>query len=401
MFAIVVRDVTERDQLVAQIVQSQKLDSVGQLAGGIAHDFNNQLSVLLLTVDTLLESQMDGPDTQPTAREDLLSIRTGLLHSSALTRKLLLFSQNARKKLEPLAINGQIEEMWKMLNRLLGEHIDAVVDLEDDLWTIRADAVSIDQIVTNLAINSRDAMPDGGTLTIETRNVVLDAEFRKVHPGATPGRFVRIAVRDTGIGMSESTQQQIYDPFFTTKSPKLNAGLGLSVVYGAVNTQGGLITLSSTPGEGTEFDVYFPAIDDSIATNSPDELTSTSVRGGGERILLLEDEDILRKSLKKVLVLNGYNVMAYSNLEAARAANRENRFDLILSDVRLPDGRGSTLIKEALEHDEGIRAILMSGYVTTSDDPELTEFENIPFLHKPFTLSNLLDEIRRTLDEPT
>jgi CheY-like chemotaxis protein len=300
--------------------------------------------------------------------------------------------------MEPLVVNGPIAEIERMLSRLLGEHINAIVDLEEDLWSIRGDAVSIDQIVTNLAINSRDAMPEGGVLAIETRNVVLDPEVRGKHPQARSGRFVRVAVRDTGLGMSEEIQAQMYDPFFTTKNPNENTGLGLSVVYGAVRAHGGWIEVTSAPGKGTRFDIYLPALAEEAPASFAGSPDLSVDENGRELILLLEDEGSLRDSVQKALERTGYCVESFGELETARSALSATPFDLILSDVRLPDGKGTTLVAEALERNKNTATILMSGYALTDDDPELAMLEDTPLLHKPFALADLLTEVRAQLD---
>ena len=400
MFVGLVRDMTERKQLMAQIVQAQKLDSVGQLAGGMAHDFNNQLGIMLLDVDMILTSQTRDSEAPPDLRDDLLKIRKGLVRSSALTKKILLFSQNVARKMEPVVVNGQIEEMGKMLSRLLGEHINSVVDLEEDLWSVSGDAVGIDQIVTNLAINSRDAMPDGGTLVIETRNVLLDPEVSRAKPRARPGRFVRIAIEDTGSGMDEDIQAQMYDPFFSTKHPNEHTGLGLSVVHGTVSGHGGWIDVESAPGRGTRFEVYLPALADETVSDSAQDSSPRVGESCGEHILLLEDETSLRDVIQKALERKGYAVESYADLATARPAISETSFDLLLCDVRLPDGEGTTLVAEALERDSSIATILMSGYVPTKDAPELSKFAKTAFLYKPFSLTDLLSEVRAQLDRP-
>lgn len=372
---------------------------------------------MLLDVDMMLSREPDKPDKPggqgaPSAlRSDLLEIRRGLVLSSELTNKLLLFSQNATKKMEPLVVNGQIKEVGKMLSRLLGEHINAVLDLDQELWPIRGDAASIDQIVTNLAINSRDAMPDGGSLVIETRNVDL-SEGTGQQPGARPGCFVRIAVRDTGHGFDEDTRAKMYDPFFTAKASSGNTGLGLSVVYGAVKAHGGWIEVESAPGKGARFDIYLPALEaDGVADINVASLRPSAQTGyeqgneqgnqkgyepGREQILLLEDEGSLRDSIQRALEGKGYRVKPFADLATARPALNEAAFDLILSDVRLPDGSGTMLVAEALERDAGIATILMSGYATA--DPELERHMEAAFLKKPFALTELLSEVREQLD---
>jgi CheY-like chemotaxis protein len=281
---------------------------------------------------------------------------------------------------------------------VLGESIRVVVDLEEDLWSISGDAVSIDQVVTNLAINGRDAMPDGGTLVIETSNLVLEHDGSQMSQRARSGRFVRISVADSGSGMDEDTQARVFDPFFSTKNSSEHSGLGLSIVYGTVSGHNGWVDLESAPGKGTRFDVFLPALDEASAADSARIASPPIVEGSGQRILVLEDETVLRDTLRNILERMGYAVECCADLTTARSAIAETRFDLILSDMRLPDGKGTTLITEALERNPSTATILMSGYASTPEDRARLELVTTSFLAKPFELADLLSEVRGKLD---
>jgi signal transduction histidine kinase len=255
MFTGIVRDITERKQLEAQLLQAQKMESVGQLAGGVAHDFNNQLGIVLFDLDMMLAVR-----EEEELREDLLKIRKVILRAANLTRQLLLFSRRQQIERQPLDLNGQTHELQKMLDRLLGERIIVEMDLEKNLWTINADPGNMDQVVLNLAINSRDAMPEGGSLRLATCNVMVDEVYCRQHSQARPERFVRLEVSDTGTGMEEAVQRRVFEPFFTTKEVGKGTGLGLSVVYGIVEAHEGWIELESAPNKGSCFSLYLPIL---------------------------------------------------------------------------------------------------------------------------------------------
>jgi PAS domain S-box-containing protein len=257
LFTGIVRDITERKRLEGQLLQAQKMESIGQFAGGIAHDFNNQLGIILFDLDMLIASVGE----ESALREDLGKIRRVAVRAADLTRKLLLFSRRQQMELVPLNLNQQIREMQRMLGRLLSEDITVELRLAEALWTINADPTAIDQILINLSVNARDAMPRGGVLSLETRNVLVDAELCRQHAQARPGRSACLAVRDTGTGMTEEVRRRIFEPFFTTKEAGKGTGLGLAVVYGLVQAHEGWIAVDSAPGRGSTFSIFLPVLE--------------------------------------------------------------------------------------------------------------------------------------------
>ena len=256
MFTGIIRDITERKGLEAQLVQAQKMESVGQLAGGIAHDFNNQLGIILFDLDMVL----DTVDIEAPQYQDLQKIRRVVLRSTDLVRKLLLFSRQEPIELLPLQLSDHVVECTKMLDHLLGEGVKLAHDLEAVLWTVKADSATIDQMLVNLAVNARDAMPEGGTLFCQTRNIEVDTAFIQRHPGAKTGRYVQVIIKDSGVGMDAAVQARIFEPFFTTKEADKGTGLGLAMVYGIVQAHGGWIEVDSAPGAGCAFTIYLPAM---------------------------------------------------------------------------------------------------------------------------------------------
>ncbi len=396
MFTGIVRDIAERKELEAQLVQAQKMESVGQLAGGVAHDFNNQLGIVLFDLDMMLAVR-----EEEDLREELLKIRKVILRAANLTRQLLLFSRRQQIELQPINLNAQVHELQKMLDRLLGERIIVEMDLEEDLWTLNADSGNIDQIVLNLAINSRDAMPEGGTLHLSTHNMEVHEDYCRHHSQARPGYFVRLQVSDTGTGMDEAVRRRVFEPFFTTKEVGKGTGLGLSVVYGIVEAHQGWIQLESTPGKGCTFSLFLPALvrEPDATDAATDEASTVRYRGHGERILILEDEPDLRDRTLRVLSDQGYTVFACATLSEARTVfRRENgRFDLIISDVALPDGQGPEWLLELRRDHAQLPLIITTGFMGEQTDWERVQQERMPVLQKPFAVTDLLDQVQASL----
>ncbi|MBT5324781.1 MAG: PAS domain S-box protein [Gemmatimonadetes bacterium] len=399
LFTGLIRDITERKRLEAQLVQAQKMESVGRLAGGIAHDFNNQLGIILFDVDMILATMSE----EDPLREDLAKIRKAVMRSANLTRQLLLFSRRQPMEMRPTNLNRQIAELQKMLGRLLGEDVEVLMDLSSNLSPVRADHGNIDQVLINLAINARDAMPGGGELNIYTANVVVDEEYCKAHSDARPGPFVCLRVADTGTGMEEKVREQVFEPFFTTKEMGKGTGLGLAVVYGIVQAHEGWIAVQSEVGEGTEFEIFLPAlVSQEEVGSSPEEVDFVlQDQGQRERILLVEDEDELRERMEKLLVRQGYQVEAHSTADEAREAFRHvgGNFDLVLSDVVLPDGRGNELVSEFRSQNPDLPVLLSTGYTDERLDLESLRRQGIPFLQKPFAVADLLEQVRRLLEK--
>ncbi len=391
------QDVTDYKRLQGQLLQAQKMESIGQLAGGVAHDFNNQLGIILFDVDMLLAAAAE----ETSLREDLQKIRKVVLRASDLTRQLLVFSRRQRMEPEPMSLNGHIQELQKMLSRLLGEHIEVTIDLAADLDLINADPGNMDQIVINLCVNARDAMPDGGELTVLTRNVTVTDEHCQTHTQASPGQFCRLTITDTGCGMDEETSARIFEPFFTTKEVGKGTGLGLSVVYGIVEGHEGWIEVKSRLGEGTKFDIFLPAIHDEVrATSSQGNAAMADHVGRGERILVIEDNEDLRIRAEKILTETGYSVSACGSLAAARAVwnSKGLGFDLVLTDIVLPDGRGPDFVFELLVEKPGLRCLFVTGYTDERVEWERVNELGFRVLQKPFAPADLLGEVRLALE---
>ncbi|MBT4099375.1 MAG: PAS domain S-box protein [Gemmatimonadetes bacterium] len=390
-FTGVVRDVTERKHLELQLLQAQKMESVGQLAGGVAHDFNNQLGILLFDVDLLLARV-----EEVSIREDLKKIRKTVLRAADLTRQLLVFSRRQRMEPQPVDLNHHVGELRKMMGRLLGENIDVVLQLDDQVCIVSADPGNLDQVLINLCVNARDAMPDGGVLTIETRHVVVTQGDKA--QGGEPGSYCLLAVHDSGHGMEQDVQERVFEPFFTTKEAGKGTGLGLSVVYGIVEAHGGWLKVDSTPDEGSCFEIYLPTGEGIAAAGKPSEADEEEAGGQGEYVLLVEDDPELRIRMEQVLSGAGYRVTACGDLSGARREHGGARFDLLVSDLVLPDGRGTDLAFELMERSPGMRSIIVTGHTDDSIDWEEARRRSIPILHKPLGMSELLEQARLQLD---
>ena len=299
-------------------------------------------------------------------RTNLLHVRETTLRSARLTRQLLLFSRRLPMELRPTDLGYQVKELQKMLNRLLGEDIEIHLDLAEDLWTVSADPGNLDQVIINLSMNARDAMPEGGTLRIRTGNVLIDQDYCRDYPEARTGRFVSLSVSDEGIGMDEEVRGHLFEPFFTTKGPGKGTGLGLSVVYGIVQAHEGWISVETGPGKGTSIEIHLPVLELGVEIPDPgiDPVSLDSYQGSGELVLLVEDEKMLRNVTEQMLIENGYRVHACGSMEDAMETARDNghRFDLILSDVVLPDGRGTDLVFKLLDERPGLAALLITSY---------------------------------------
>jgi CheY-like chemotaxis protein len=362
---------------------------VGQLAGGVAHDFNNLLTAILGSTDLLL---MDLPQEDP-RREDLLAIRDAGERAATLTRQLLAFSR--RQVLQPrvIGLNQVVAGMGKLLPRLIGEDIRLDLALAPDLASVSADPGQIEQVILNLAVNARDAMPDGGRLTIATANAVLDAVFAARNPIVQTGTYVRLSVTDTGQGMDEETLARVFEPFFTTKGPGKGTGLGLATVYGIVKQSGGYIFVRSQPGEGTTFDVYLPAVPPSA--EEPTSAPPPDQPGeGSETILLAEDDAAVRSLARRALEQYGYRVLEAANGREAVDLMRQhqNEIDLLLTDIVMPEMSGRRSAEHNLQTRPDIKVLFMSGYAGP-DQPD-----GRAMVQKPFTPESLARRVREVLD---
>jgi two-component system, cell cycle sensor histidine kinase and response regulator CckA len=394
-----VRDLTRQRKLEDQLVQAQKMEAVGQLAGGVAHDFNNLLTVIMSYSSLLLSD----PETHQSVRGDIQEISDAAERAAALTRQLLAFSRKQVLQLRPINLNAVVTDVEKMLRRLIGEDISLTTHLDAGLALINADPGQLEQVLINLAVNARDAMPGGGALTITTGNAVLSEEFGERHLGASPGKYVMLAVSDTGSGMTREVQQRLFEPFYTTKGPGKGTGLGLATVHGIVKQSGGDVYVYSELGHGTTFKVYFPRLTkvaDIVMTTA--EHRATAPRGS-ETILLAEDDESLRALGARVLGALGYEVLvARTGGEALKiVAQYKGPIDLIATDVVMPEMNGSQLVEEVLQARPGIRVLFMSGY---TDDEVMRRGVidgQTAFLQKPFTPDLLAHKVREVLDTPT
>jgi PAS domain S-box-containing protein len=395
-FEIFMEDVTETRTLELQLRQAQKMEAIGRLAGGIAHDFNNLLMVISGYSEFLLERI--GPD--PRLRGPAQEISNATQRATALTRQLLAFSRKQMLAPKVLDLNEVVAENLKMLTRMIGEDIDLVMVPGPALGALRADPGQIDQVIMNLAVNARDAMPQGGKLTIETANVHLDENFARTHTPLTAGDYIMLTISDTGVGMDTDTQSRIFEPFFTTKGAK-GTGLGLSTVYGIVKQSGGFIFVDSQPQRGTAFRAYFPRIDgrEDVAVTQ-DALTLPRAENGQETILLVEDEVNLRRLARQYLETQGYKILEAEDSAAALqiVEGHQGTIDMLLTDVIMPGMNGRELAVQISKQLPEIRVLYMSGYTENAIGHHGTLDAGINLLQKPFGLPVLRDRVREILD---
>jgi PAS domain S-box-containing protein len=395
-FEIFMEDVTETRMLELQFRQAQKMEAIGRLAGGIAHDFNNLLMVISGYSEFLLERL--GPD--PRLRGPAQEISNATERATSLTRQLLAFSRKQMLTPKVLDLNEAVNENLKMLTRMIGEDIDLVMVPGPALGAMRADPSQIDQVIMNLAVNARDAMPQGGKLTIETANVTLDENFARAHAPLTAGDYVMLAISDTGVGMDNDTRSRIFEPFFTTKGAK-GTGLGLSTVYGIVKQSGGFIFVDSQPQRGTAFRTYFPRVDgkeDAAAADVP--LGLPRADRGNETILLVEDEPNLRRLARQYLERQGYKILEAEDGAAALQIvdGHKGAIDLLLTDIIMPGMNGRDLAAHIVTLVPAVRVLYMSGYTENVVGHDGMLDAGVNLLQKPFSLPALKDRVREVLD---
>lgn len=398
LYAIWLRDITERRSLENQLWRSQKMEAVGRLAGGVAHDFNNLLTVITGYSDLVLAS-LAANDPRRSNVEEVLKAGE---RAASLTRQLLAFSRRQVLAPQPLDLNDIVRNLNKMLTRLIGEDIDVLNALAPGLWTVRADPGQIEQVLVNLAVNARDAMPAGGSLTIETANVAIDvSNARQYQPPMPAGDYVLLAVSDNGCGMDQKTLSLIFEPFFTTKEEGRGTGLGLSTVYGIVKQSGGFIWVYSEPGHGASFKIYLPRVPEENANSSAAELEEGPQPKGLETILVVEDECAVRGLVRGVLESAGYTVLEAANGEDAIriAATYEKPIDLLLTDVVMPQIGGRQLAKMIEAMDPKIRIIYMSGYAEKAIVHHGILEHGAVLLQKPFAPYALVKKVREELDK--
>jgi two-component system, cell cycle sensor histidine kinase and response regulator CckA len=390
----VVRDVTEQRRLEEQLLQAQKMEAIGQLAGGVAHDFNNLLLVIQSCAEFVLQELPEGDHK----REDVGEILSATRRAGALTRQLLAFSRRQASQPKALDLNEIVANVEKMLRRLIGENVDLVTSLSPALGIVRADAGQMEQIIVNLTVNARDAMPEGGRLTIETSNVELTEEDVAGYPGVAKGAYVLLSVNDTGTGMDAATQKRIFEPFFTTKEVGKGTGLGLSTVYGIVQQSGGHIRLQSELHRGTCFKVYLTRLDASIETVQPRRSRTIPVKGAGT-ILLVEDDDAVRHVAARILRDNGYTVLETRRPSEAltMCAESKSPIDLLLTDIVMPETSGPKLAEQLSSRHPNLRVLYMSGYSGVAPASTRGMLGDASYIEKPFAASALTEKVRETL----
>jgi PAS domain S-box-containing protein len=393
-FAGVVLDITDRRTLEDQLRQSQKMEAIGRLAGGVAHDFNNLLTIIFGYSEMLLEV----PDVGDRERRAVRAIREATERATALTRQLLGFSRQALLQPQVLDLNAVVTDIGKMLRRLIGEDIQLTTVLDPNLSRVKVDPGQLDQVLLNLAVNARDAMPQGGRLTIETSNVSLSADYAASHLDCKPGPHVMLAMTDTGIGMSPDVLGRIFEPFYTTKGVDKGTGLGLSMVFGIVRQSDGWIHVYSEPGHGTTFRIFFPvATGEAVAATAPPPRAAAH---GNETILLVEDDAGVRALATRGLQIHGYTVMAAQNgQDALKIVDAHHGpLDLVLTDVVMPDVSGPELAKILRVRAPHLKVLFMSGY---TDDAVIRHGfldADVAFIQKPYTPLGLAQRVRHVLD---
>ncbi len=392
----VLRDISEKKKLETQLLQAQKMEAIGILAGGIAHDFNNTLQAMFGCAEILLmDKDKDHPDYSK-----LETIEKSIQRASDLTKRLLIFGRKMETKFEPVDINNEVVQVSEILNRTIPKMIEIKIHLNKDIKMINADPGQLEQILMNLGINARDAMPEGGTLEFSTEQVVIKKDFCNLHPGSKPGEYIRLTIADNGMGMDKHTLKHIYEPFFSTKKKGEGTGLGLAMVYGIVKSHGGYITCSSKPGKGTAFEIYFPAL---YCYNSkiPHQEKIPNLKGENETILFVEDDDVNREIAKELLTEFGYNVIAAHDCESAFEYYQNNRkkIELIISDLIMPGIGGKKLLENILQVNPDAKVIIASGYNTGESAQKVREWGAREFISKPYEMNSMLRVVREVLTQ--
>jgi two-component system cell cycle sensor histidine kinase/response regulator CckA len=390
----ITRDISERIRLEDRLRQAQKMEAVGRLAGGIAHDFNNLLTVIIGYCDVLLSRG----NLEDRAAAEVHEVRKAGETASSLTSQLLAFGRKQVLNLQPMALNDLLSNIENMLRRMIGETIELTSSVEPHLWTIRADVNQLQQVVMNLAINARDAMKGGGTLTIRTWNALVEEDAPARPPDCPPGPYVVLAVSDTGHGMDEATSREIFEPFFTTREPGQGSGLGLSTVHGIVRQSGGFIEVETKPGRGSTFKVFLPGVE--IPAEPAARGVDDEVRGGSETVLLVEDSDVVRCYTAEILQMGGYAILeAASGEEAIRIAKERGRpIDILVTDLVMPGVNGKEVAARLGAAQPGLKVLFVSGYPEDAVGKKRLIEDGAPFLGKPFKPNDLLRKIREILD---
>ncbi|MEJ2719202.1 MAG: response regulator [Deltaproteobacteria bacterium] len=390
-----VRDLTEQKLLEKRLVEGQKMEAVGTLAGGIAHDFNNLLQIISGHAE-LLEMQL----TQRGMKfDEMTAILRASDRGTELVKQILTFSRKVDAEFASVNLNEEVCTTERLLYRTIPKMIDIELRLEEDLLPIRADSTQIEQLLINLAVNAKDAMPDGGTLTIETRNIVADEEYCAHHEGLMPGRYVLLSVSDTGHGMEQDVLQHIFEPFFTTKGLADGTGLGLAAVFGIVKMHGGHLTCESEVGKGTAFDIYFPVPEDGSPSLRAVEV-KPEAEGGTETILLVDDEELIQELAKRILENSGYRVLTAGSGKQALEIYAEHRSEisLVILDLIMPEMGGKRCLDELLKINPDVKALIASGFAIEGEAKAFFDAKAKGKVSKPFNVRELLRSVRRVLD---
>ena len=396
------RAIAEQEKVERRLQQSQRLESLGQLVGGVAHDFNNLLNVIQGYADfsaEQIQTLAPGDARLEPVLEDIEQVRAAARQATRLTRQLLTFARHEVNRPEVLDLNEAVQGAGQLLHRTLGEHIDLSIAAEPALWRVKADRGQLEQVLVNLAVNARDAMPGGGRLSIDTGNTEVDAAYATRRPELKPGRYARLRVSDTGMGMDRATAERVFEPFFSTKPKGRGTGLGLATVYGIVTRAGGSIEIYSEKGLGTTVSVLFPATDEDAAPYLPPAATPDDHRGRGETVLVVEDEDSLRQLTTRILSRSGYQVCVVSSGAEAvrRASDPAQPIDLLLTDVVMPEMLGNEVAAQVGAIRPGLPALFMSGYAQSILDSHGGPAPCFDILEKPFTEAALLSRVRKAI----
>lgn len=394
----IVRDMTGFKELELQFIEAQKMEAVGVLAGGVAHDFNNILTAITLYAGSALDKLGEGSP----ASSDIKEVLESAYRAGELTKQLLIFGRNHTVELKPLSVNHVVEGIVKLIGRLIGEDISVELDIADDTHTIKADKCNIEQVLMNLSVNARDAMPEGGTIALSTKNVTFDDESCKTMPEADPGNYICLSVEDTGVGMNKETASRIFEPFYTTKAMGKGTGLGLAVVHGIVKKHRGWVMVDSAPGRGTIFNIYMPAsVEECVQVKANDMFLGGDLCGREEKILLVEDQDDVRSPACRVLTECGYAVQEAASADEALAIfEREGGdFHLLFSDVILTGKSGLYLADELTARNPNMRVLLTSGHIDDKSQWPVIMDRGLDFISKPYSLNDLLSAVKGSLSE--
>ncbi|HET9157080.1 MAG TPA: ATP-binding protein, partial [Myxococcaceae bacterium] len=385
-----VRDVTERKRLEAEVQRTQKMDTVGMLAGGVAHDFNNVLTGIQSAAAL---ARLDLP-VDHSAQSDLAEIERQCQRAGALVRQLLAFARRQPLAQRSLSVNQVVLDVESLLRRVIGEPVKLQTELAEELWTISGDPAQLEQVLMNLCVNARDAMPEGGTLVVRTRNVEVDGEFAVRHSTVPGKRMVELSVRDSGVGIPAGTLERIFEPFFTTKAPGRGTGLGLAVVHGIVRQHQGMVEVSSSPGRGSTFQIFLPAIE-GLPLEAERKRMTPAPRTGGT-VLVVEDDAAVRQGLARLLERSGFRALTADDAESALALLAGVAVDLVILDAVLPGLSGIAAYRTIHQRHPSARVLVVSGYGEGQMDPELRR-PGTSFLQKPFTHLELLEAVQRVL----